>query len=106
MTGLAKTEKRRQVFKGPSVTYLVEIGLKSVFLKTVSNSMQCIEQAEQENRMQISTTELSEFQYLTNGITELISKSISFQWIEISTSKQAYLPKLSSDCTFPALLNP
>lgn len=69
--------------------------------------MQCIEQAEQENRMQISTTELSEFQYLTNGgITELISKSISFQWIEISTSKQAYLPKLSSDCTFPALLNP
>ena len=49
--------------------------------------MQCIEQAEQENRMQISTTELSEFQYLTNGgITELISKSISFQWIEISTN--------------------
>ena len=49
--------------------------------------MQCIEQAEQENRMQISTTELSEFQYLTNGgITEVISKSISFQWIEISTT--------------------
>ena len=62
---------------------MVEIGLKSVFLKTVSNSMQCIEQ---ENRMQISTTELSaKFQYLTNGgITELISKSISFiQRIEI-----------------------
>ena len=58
--------------------------------------MQCIEQAEQESRMQISATDL--FQYLTYAITQN-----SF----LKGLKNYFsLPKLSSDCTLPALLNP